>query len=79
MKNKTMHKRSTPAPFLLLPLAASLLLAACAVGPDYVRPDAAAPAAFKEAPAAAAGWFPAAPADALDRGPWWEQIGRAHV
>ncbi|MBN3818696.1 RND transporter, partial [Paraburkholderia sp. Se-20369] len=26
------------------------LLAACAVGPDYQRPDVATPAAFKEAP-----------------------------
>ncbi|MDE2277865.1 MAG: efflux transporter outer membrane subunit, partial [Burkholderiales bacterium] len=29
------------------------------------------PAGFKEAPAAGATWLPAAPADALDRGPWW--------
>jgi len=52
-----------------------LLLSACAVGPDYQRPTVATPAAFKEAPAADAGWLPAAPADALDRGPWWALFG----
>lgn len=51
-------------------LAAVLLLSACTVGPDYVRPTAA-PPAFKEAP----GWKTAAPADLLDRGPWWTLFG----
>lgn len=55
-----------------LPLAASLLLAgltlaACLVGPDYMRPSVATPPAFKEA----AGWVPARPADAIDKGAWW--------
>lgn len=53
-----------------LVLAALVALAACKAGPDYVRPAApgqAAPA-FKEA----ALFRPALPADALDRGPWWE-------
>lgn len=50
----------------LLPLAA-LLLGGCAVGPAYVLPTTPAPAAFKQAQ----GWSPAAPADALERGPWW--------
>jgi NodT family efflux transporter outer membrane factor (OMF) lipoprotein len=40
----------------------------CAVGPDYQRPTAALPAAFKEA----AGWKTATPNDAAERGPWWE-------
>ncbi len=54
-------------PFRLLALLGpSLLLAACAVGPDYRRPDAPAPATFKEA------WQPAAPGDQLPRGPWWQ-------
>jgi NodT family efflux transporter outer membrane factor (OMF) lipoprotein len=30
---------------------------------------------FKEAPAADSTWFPAAPADTLDRGPWWQLFG----
>ncbi|HEY2254787.1 MAG TPA: RND transporter, partial [Variovorax sp.] len=55
-----------------LVLGAALCLGACAVGPDYQRPSAPEPVAFKEAPQAGAQWFPAAPADALDRGPWWQ-------
>lgn len=46
---------------------ATCLLAGCAVGPAYERPSTPQPAAFKEAP----GWAPAAPADTLERGPWW--------
>ncbi|HJV96548.1 MAG TPA: efflux transporter outer membrane subunit, partial [Albitalea sp.] len=45
----------------------AVLLAGCAVGPSYQRPSAATPAAYKEAE----GWVVAAPADALERGPWW--------
>jgi NodT family efflux transporter outer membrane factor (OMF) lipoprotein len=57
-----------------LPIVAAL--AACSTGaPPYAPPTAAAPASFKEAPAADATWFPAAPADALDRGPWWQLFG----
>ena len=68
-----------PRRLLLIAVAAAAALSACAVGPDHVRPEAAAPAAFKEAPAADAGWFPAAPADALDRGPWWQLFGDADL
>ncbi len=56
-------------------LAAVSLLGGCAVGPDYQRPSAVDTPAFKEAPQSGAQWFPAAPADALDRGPWWELFG----
>lgn len=49
---------------LLLPM----VLAACEVGPDYARPPAATPAAFKEAPQ---GWDVAQPSDAMKRGSWW--------
>jgi NodT family efflux transporter outer membrane factor (OMF) lipoprotein len=52
----------------LLALVAALAgLSACAVGPDYHRPAAPAPAAFKEA----AGWKPAQPGVADDSGAWW--------
>ena len=52
----------------LLPLAlAASLTAGCAVGPTYQTPATPAPVAFKQAE----GWVPAAPADALERGPWW--------
>ncbi len=44
-----------------------LLLAACAVGPDYARPSAPTSAVYKEAGA----WQPAKPADAGNRGAWW--------
>lgn len=67
-------------PFALAAAATlTALLSACAVGPAYQRPSSAAPAAFKEAPPGDAGWFPAAPADALDRGPWWELFGDAEL
>ena len=49
-------------------LAAALLaLAACTVGPDYQRPEAMAPPAFKEL----AGWKPAQPREAASGSPWW--------
>ena len=53
--------------------AASLLafLGGCMVGPDYVRPAAPVPAAFKEMP----GWKVAQPADDATRGNWWEAFG----
>ena len=47
------------------------LLAGCSVGPDYVRPDAPVPQAFKETQ----GWKPAEPRDAEVRGSWWETFG----
>lgn len=59
----------------LTPLAVALLLAGCSVTPRYQVPDTALPAGYKEVPAAAEGWLPAAPADALDRGPWWTLFG----
>ncbi len=47
----------------------SLLLGACAVGPDYKRPDAVGTGSgFKEAPP---GWTVAKPADAAPKGAWW--------
>jgi NodT family efflux transporter outer membrane factor (OMF) lipoprotein len=49
-------------------VAVLVLLAGCAVGPDYKRPEVAMPVAFKED----AGWKAAAPDDGVKRGPWWE-------
>lgn len=49
-------------------LAGVALLAACSVGPDYVRPTADTPAAFKESD----GWKTAQPRDQELRGAWWE-------
>lgn len=42
-------------------------LTACAVGPDYQRPDAPVSAKFKEVE----GWKISEPQDAANRGPWW--------
>ena len=47
------------------------MLSACAVGPDYQRPQTAEPAQYK----AAEGWRQANPSDALARGAWWELYG----
>jgi NodT family efflux transporter outer membrane factor (OMF) lipoprotein len=44
-----------------------VLLASCAVGPDYVRPAADAPAAYKESE----GWKPAEPRAIDSRERWW--------
>jgi NodT family efflux transporter outer membrane factor (OMF) lipoprotein len=49
----------------------SLVLSACAVGPDYKKPELAVPTAYKEN----AGWRQAAPNDAIKRGAWWEIYG----
>jgi NodT family efflux transporter outer membrane factor (OMF) lipoprotein len=45
-----------------------LLLGACAVGPDYRKPEMEVPGAWKEA----ADWKPAQPADTQPKGRWWE-------
>jgi len=59
-----------PSRFLLTVLAASLLLAGCgSLAPKYEVPAVDTPAAFKEGQGA---WVTATPADALERGPWWE-------
>jgi NodT family efflux transporter outer membrane factor (OMF) lipoprotein len=55
--------------FVLLPIL-TLLLATCAVGPNYSRPAAPVPTKFKELKALP-GWKLATPRDALDRGDWW--------
>ena len=49
----------------------ALALVGCAVGPDYLRPDAAVSDAYKEA----TGWKVAEPQDESNRGNWWEIFG----
>ncbi|MFJ1469340.1 efflux transporter outer membrane subunit [Massilia orientalis] len=57
---------------LISALLAAAVLSGCALAPTYERPATPQPAAFKELQdSASAGWAPAAPADTLDRGPWW--------
>ncbi len=45
-----------------------LLLAGCAMGPNYERPEAPTPAAYKEA----GDWVVAKPADTAPKGEWWK-------
>ncbi|HWP76588.1 MAG TPA: RND transporter, partial [Methylomirabilota bacterium] len=53
---------------LALASALLVLVSACTVGPDYVRPSMISPDAYKELD----GWKIAHPRDGLARGPWWE-------
>jgi NodT family efflux transporter outer membrane factor (OMF) lipoprotein len=53
------------APLIALPLAA------CMVGPDYVKPEAVTTPAFKEA----GDWKAATPADQFSHGEWWKIYG----
>ena len=52
-------------------LAATILLSACAVGPDYVRPTLPVPAAYKEL----GDWKPADPRPAASGLAWWRAYG----
>jgi len=69
------------APFRLSLIACAVLAAGCSVSPTYKVLEVVQPAQFKETPSAAdkaaANWQPAAPADALERGPWWTLFGDA--
>jgi outer membrane protein, multidrug efflux system len=56
-------------------IAGCLLLAGCTVGPNYQRPPAPAPEAYKtQAP-----WRVAAPKDSLPKGAWWEVFQDAEL
>ncbi len=69
----------------LLAASMCLLLAGCTVGPNYKRPDAPVPPAYKENGGSEATvpppnppggtWKPAQPADNVLRGKWWELYG----
>jgi NodT family efflux transporter outer membrane factor (OMF) lipoprotein len=60
-------QRTRPLRIAAVALAAAL--AACTVGPDYVRPTVETPSAFKEQ------WKVAEPRDQGPRGSWWEVFG----
>lgn len=69
----------SPANFQVTAFFTLLLISVgCAVGPNYKRPSAVAPPAFKEQPpvnfkeAEAAGWKQSQPSDAYSKGRWWE-------
>jgi NodT family efflux transporter outer membrane factor (OMF) lipoprotein len=59
----------------LLSVLCLFALGGCAVGPDYVRPDVAPAASFKEA----AGWKQATPTDQVPRGTWWQVFGDSEL
>jgi len=63
---KPVHRQRTPVA-RVAGVFLSLTLSACMVGPDYHKPDAPVPVAYKETK----GWTVAQPQDASDRGPWW--------
>jgi NodT family efflux transporter outer membrane factor (OMF) lipoprotein len=56
-------------------LALSLALSACAIGPDYQRPQLQTPAQFKQIE----GWTQAKPGDVLERGSWWQLYGDSEL
>jgi NodT family efflux transporter outer membrane factor (OMF) lipoprotein len=64
-----MRRGSVPSPLrtLLAVAGAAVWLAACSVGPDYVKPAAPVPAKFKES----RDWRRARPRDGAERGAWW--------
>jgi NodT family efflux transporter outer membrane factor (OMF) lipoprotein len=61
------HAKPASACTLALVLAPALILAGCAVGPNYHRPTAPVAAAFKEDK----GWKPATPGQIEANKPWW--------
>jgi len=63
--------RAPNFPWPALAISALAVLAACTVGPDYTRPSAETPPAFKEA----AGWKRSKPLDTVPRGAWWSVYG----
>ena len=56
-------------------LLVATLSACTVVGPDYVRPTAITPDAYKEID----GWKVARPKDDVIRGSWWEMFGDPHL
>jgi len=63
------RKWKKPRSLVIAAIAGMLVVfTACAVGPDYVKPKAEAPATYKEA----ADWKVAQPQEAVVRGAWWK-------
>ena len=61
------HFRSWTRLVTAMVASLAMLLASCALGPDYARPGVETPAAYKEAQ----GWKTAQPRDNQPRGNWW--------
>jgi NodT family efflux transporter outer membrane factor (OMF) lipoprotein len=60
-------RNKLPPVLVIAGLLGTSLISGCALSPAYQRPDTPAAPAYKELD----GWVPAAPADLLERGPWW--------
>ncbi|MFJ3483341.1 efflux transporter outer membrane subunit [Pseudomonas sp. NPDC090202] len=73
--NLTVMQRTLPFRRTFGIALCALLLNACAVGPDYKKPEMPTPAQFKQAE----GWTQANPSDAIARGAWWEIYGDAQL
>lgn len=72
MTDRSLFNLATARGSRLLSLSLCVaMLSACAVGPDYQRPQTAQVAQYKEAE----GWRQANPSDSLARGAWWELYG----
>jgi len=67
--------RSARLPRLACAALLCAALAACAVGPDYSRPEIDVGAGYKEGQDTVPGWKPAHPRDTAQRGAWWEAYG----
>ena len=62
-------------PAIIAVALGTTLLASCAVGPDYERPETPMPAQYKAAIAQDNAWKVATPQDAAPRGDWWMVYG----
>jgi NodT family efflux transporter outer membrane factor (OMF) lipoprotein len=72
MTDRSLFNLATARGSRLLSLSLCVaMLSACAVGPDYQRPQTAEITRYKEAE----GWTQANPSDSLARGAWWELYG----
>src|SRR3954468_14215813 len=70
-------KLPSPSRPLAAVLALALLASGCAnLAPKYELPEVETPVAFKEGKGV---WVTAAPADTLQRGPWWELFDDAYL
>jgi NodT family efflux transporter outer membrane factor (OMF) lipoprotein len=68
--------RLGPRGLTVIALVGALALStSCTVGPDYVKPSARVPAAYKEVD----GWKVARPQDDASRGPWWGIFGNPEL
>jgi NodT family efflux transporter outer membrane factor (OMF) lipoprotein len=66
-----MRANRRPSHRRAIALLVAVALGGCAVGPDFVRPEAAVETGYKEAQ----GWKRAQPQDQLPRGEWWRIFG----